>query len=198
MKEEKIDEALAILKQLVGDEGVADLTKHKDRLASIYQILESLGATDSIDALRAIDAAKRIFDMVSEMEYTTMAVKSLRREKKGADSGHMAKVKECMEAFPAHAMKALEEAGLESRIDGKQLCVPHSTLGIRSAFDYYQRVVAIVVQLDDDAPDPTIEEVLVQIESFARTHLKAFGWQVRGGALPHNMKQHIMDMQNLN
>ena len=135
--------------------------------------------------------------MVSEIEYTTMAVKSLQNEKKGSDSEHMAKVKELMQAFPAAALEALEQAGLECRINGKELIVPHSTLGIRAAFDYYQRVVAIVVKLDVDMRDPTIEEVLVQIESFARTHLKAFGWKVHGGALPENMVQHIMDMQNL-
>lgn len=198
MKEKQIDEALKVLRELIGDTNIPDLTKQKDRLDAIYKILDSLGATDSMDALRAIEAARRIFDMVSEIEYTAMAVKSLRKEGKGFDSDHLAKVRELMQAFPPAAKNALEQAGLDCRINGKELVIPSSTIGIRAAFDYYQRVVAIVVKIDDDMRDPTIEEVLVQIESFARTHLKSFGWEIRGEALPHNMKQYILDMQNLN
>lgn len=198
MNKADIDEALKTLKNLIGDDKLVEVAQDGERLSAVLKILDTLGAEDSIEALKTIGAAKTIFDMVSEIEYTAMAVSSLKKEGGNAERSHLNKLKELMQKFPDAAIRVLNAADIDAEIKDKELIVSHSTVGIRTAFDYYQRVVAIVMQLDDQAKPVTIEEVLVQIESFARTHLKAFGWEIRGGALPHNMKQYIMDMQNLN
>lgn len=192
-----IDELLQKLSEVLGEEEAAEAPKHKTRTDAVLDVMEMLGAKESSKAIRTMNAARQIFALVCEIEYTTLAIISIRRGKSGSKTQDET-LDNLMTDFPKKAVKILQEAGIKSRMDGQHLVVPQASLAIKTVFDFYQTMTGIALSLDDEKPPIKIEELLEQVEQYARVQLQAHGWAVHGEVLPSNMASHIIDMQNLN
>lgn len=173
----------------------------KDKMKSIFDLLDKLGAKSSLQALREIDAARKVFDLVCRIEYTGLAVQAFTQMKdQKMMEKHVDELNEMLRDFQPDILEIMNEAKINVTMEGGLMLGPKTNIALQSAFHYYERACAWVKQLDNQNEYQMCDLGLIirQVEAFAEFQLNCYGYKTHGDILPSNMAEHIHSMQELN